>query len=104
MAERPPTRRPPPGWRTWRQAMMHICTGAAAHVAVPTALIVGTILTAVNQGAVIVSADLSPALVARVAANYLVPFVVSSIGYLVAGREPNAPPERQSEPQRKDQP
>lgn len=66
-------------------------SGATAHVAIPTALIVGTILTAVNQATVIASGVLSPALLARIAANYVVPFVVSSIGYLAAGRDTDAP-------------
>lgn len=95
MADRPRTRRQPPRWQTRGQAVRHICAGRTAHVAVPVALVVGTILTAVNQATVIVSADLSPVLIARIVANYLVPFVVSSIGYLAAGRAEDPPPERQ---------
>lgn len=69
------------------------------HVAIPTALVVGSILTAVNQGTVIFGGNMSPALIARVAANYLVPFFVSSIGYLAAGRDSDSPSQGRSEPQ-----
>lgn len=82
--------RRPPYWHTWTQAARHLCTGATVHVAAPVALVVGTILTAINQGTVIANGDLTWALWARVAANYTVPFVVSSTGYLAAGRQRDA--------------
>lgn len=45
-------------------------------------LIVGTWLTAFNQGDVILSDDLGVALWAKVALNYLTPFVVANLGLL----------------------
>ena len=50
------------------------------------ALVVGTILTLVNQGSVIFGGDASVVTWLRVAVNYLVPFVVASIGYLAPFR------------------
>lgn len=50
------------------------------------ALVVGTILTLVNQGSVIVGGDATAVTWVRVGVNYLVPFIVSSIGYLAPFR------------------
>ena len=50
------------------------------------ALVVGTILSVVNQGSVIVEGDATTTTWLRVAFNYFVPFVVSSIGYLAPFR------------------
>jgi hypothetical protein len=49
------------------------------------ALVVGTILVAINQGDSIVQGQLSAILALKLALDYLVPFLVSSTGY-VAGR------------------
>jgi hypothetical protein len=48
------------------------------------ALIVGTLLSLINQGTVIAGGDATAATWLRVAANYLVPFCVSSAGFLTA--------------------
>ena len=56
------------------------------------ALVVGTILTIINQTDRI--ADPTPALVLRVAANYLTPFIVSSLGWASAQRRLRAAAER----------
>jgi len=50
------------------------------------ALVVGTILTIVNQGSVLIGGDATVATWLRIGVNYLVPFVVSSIGYLAPFR------------------
>jgi Tfp pilus assembly protein PilO len=49
---------------------------------------VGTVLTLVNQVAVMAADDLSWPLIARVLVNYLVPFTVSSMAYLAPFRMP----------------
>lgn len=49
------------------------------------ALIVGTILTAINQADVIARGDATLTTWIKAAANYCVPFVVSNLG-LLAGR------------------
>jgi hypothetical protein len=48
----------------------------------PVALVVGTLLLAVNQGSDLSSGDLDLGTALRGLANYLIPYVVSSIGYL----------------------
>ncbi len=60
-------------WRSGRRpAIFRRCVTIAA--------IVGTILTAVNQGDVIVGGRFDPVLWWKIPANYLVPFVVSNLG------------------------
>jgi hypothetical protein len=49
------------------------------------ALVVGTILTAINLADVIARGDATSTTVAKAALNYLVPFVVSNLG-LLAGK------------------
>jgi hypothetical protein len=53
---------------------------------VPIALLVGTILSLVNQGSVIAGGDATAATWVRVLVNYLVPFCVSSAGYFIGQR------------------
>lgn len=60
--------------------------GATVRTAGPTALLVGTILSVVNQGAVITHGDGDGGTWIRVAVNFVVPFCVASIGYLTARR------------------
>jgi hypothetical protein len=50
------------------------------------ALVVGTILTAINHADVISRGDASSATLAKAALNYLVPFIVSNLGLLVGTR------------------
>jgi hypothetical protein len=52
------------------------------------ALVVGTILSAVNQGATIVDGTATWVTWVRVGVNYCVPFCVASIGFLAARRVP----------------
>jgi hypothetical protein len=49
------------------------------------ALVVGTLLTAINQADVIARGDATSATLAKAVLNYIVPFVVSNLG-LLAGR------------------
>lgn len=71
--------------------------GATARTAGPTAGVVGTVLSLVNQGSVIAGGDATPATWIRVAVNYLVPFLVASTGWLSA-RHTSAKPERSTKP------
>jgi len=48
---------------------------------IPIALVVGTLLSLVNQGSVLVSGTATAATWLRVAVNYVVPFCVSSAGF-----------------------
>lgn len=57
------------------------------------AVVVGTILTVVNQGDVILAGRLDPTLWWKIPANYLVPFVVSNLGSMSSlPRRPASPP------------
>lgn len=77
---------PVPPWSTPMEACRLILRGVTFRTGMRVALVVGTILTLVNQGSVVVDGDASAATWIRVAVNYLVPFIVSSIGYLAPFR------------------
>ncbi|MFC5731266.1 nitrate/nitrite transporter NrtS [Nocardioides vastitatis] len=68
-------------WATW---CWPILSGRTRHVAAPVALVVGTILLAVNQGSQLLAREVDLVTVLRALANYAIPYVVSSIGYLKA--------------------
>jgi hypothetical protein len=50
------------------------------------ALVVGTILTAINQADAIARGDATSATLAKAVLNYIVPFVVSNLGLLAGAR------------------
>ncbi|MGH8994585.1 MAG: nitrate/nitrite transporter NrtS, partial [Acidimicrobiales bacterium] len=75
-----PKRRPPP-WSSPREACVLIARGYTFRTGVVVASVVGTILSSVNEGTLIVSGHVGVSTWARVATNYLVPFVVASVGY-----------------------
>ena len=56
------------------------------------AVIVGVLLTAINQGAVIIGGDATPATYVRSALNFVVPFCVSNLGLLGARRSTGGEP------------
>ena len=83
-----PAHRPaPPAWSSWWECCLLIARGYTYRTAVVVAAVVGTLLSAVNEGAIIVSGRSDVATGLRVATNYLVPFVVASIGYLAPFRQ-----------------
>ncbi|WP_245975493.1 class I SAM-dependent methyltransferase [Amycolatopsis palatopharyngis] len=73
-------------WELPRDALLLVARGRTARTAVPVAVVVGTVLSLVNQGTVIVEGTADTGTWARVAVNYAVPFVVASIGFLLARR------------------
>lgn len=73
-------------WTTARQATRLILIGATAHVSIKVALVVGTILSAANQGAALVNGSATWVTWTRVLVNFLVPYLVSSVGYLASFR------------------
>ena len=85
------SRPPRPQWRTARQAAVLVLRGHTAATAGPIAALVGTVLSAVNEGATIVAGHPGPVTWLRVATNYLIPFLVSSAGWLSACRLPATP-------------
>lgn len=81
------------GWRWWSHAIGMVLRGTTWRVALPIALVVGTTLGLVNQGAELASGNADAATALRLVANYAIPYLVSSIGYLSAPtRDAPAPP------------
>ncbi len=68
-----------------REALAYCVRREHLRRTVRIAFVVGLLLTAVNQGAVIFGGDASTLTWVRSAANFLIPFVVSNIG-LLSGR------------------
>jgi hypothetical protein len=76
-------------WTRPREAVLWMLRGRTARTATPVALVVGAVLSAVNQGPVIISGRIEWSTWLRVAVNFLVPFLVASAGYLSARRRPD---------------
>lgn len=55
------------------------------------ALVVGTVLTVINQGDVLLAGHWSPALAWKLPLTYAVPFIVATLGSLGTGRVPRRP-------------
>ena len=75
-----------PSWTTPRQALGLFCRGATLRTAAPIAIIVGTVLSLVNQLQVVLDGEASWATWVRIAVNYAVPYTVASVGFLSACR------------------
>lgn len=73
-------------WTTWPQAARLVLTGRTRRPALVVALVVGTVLSVVNQAEAVVTSGMDWPTAARIACNYAVPYVVSSIGLLSAHR------------------
>ncbi|MGE3594319.1 MAG: nitrate/nitrite transporter NrtS [Dehalococcoidia bacterium] len=69
--------------RCLRHALLH---PALLRRSLITALVVGTILTAINQGDRILAGDVTAVMVLKIGLTYCVPFCVSSYGALGASR------------------
>lgn len=66
---------------------LHIaCSRRVVRRAIPTALVVGTILTAINQGGTLVTGDFTSALLWHIPLTYCVPYLVTTWGALGAAR------------------
>jgi hypothetical protein len=73
-----------PTWVTPREAYSLVFRRATLRRTVRIALLVGTILSVINQGGVIAGGEADLITWMRVLANYVVPFCVSSAGFLSA--------------------
>lgn len=73
-----------PTWVTPREAYGLVFRRTTLRRTVRIALLVGTILSVVNQGGVIAGGEADVITWMRVLANYVVPFCVSSAGFLSA--------------------
>lgn len=78
----------PPMWKSPGEALAVCRRRAVLRRTVRIALLVGTLLSIVNQGGVILGGDATTVTWLRVLANYVVPFCVSNAGVLSATRAP----------------
>lgn len=69
-------------WETWPQAFHLFLHGVTLSACIPVALIVGVILSTINQSDVIVSGSATTITWLKVGMNFVVPFCVSSYGFL----------------------
>jgi hypothetical protein len=77
---------PAGSWSTPGEALRIVFLRGTLRKTVRIALVVGTILSLINQLSVILDGRANYATWIRVGANYLVPFCVSSTGFLSATR------------------
>lgn len=75
-----------PTWRTAREAVRVCLLRSTLRRTVRIALVVGTVLSLVNQSNRIFGGTMTAMVWAKVALNYVVPFCVSSVGFLSATR------------------
>jgi hypothetical protein len=73
-------------WTQPGQAAQLVLRGRTGRTALPVAAVVGTVLSLVNQGAVVLDGAATGGTWVQVAVNYIVPFLVASIGYLSGRR------------------
>ena len=77
-----------PPWQQPGEACRLVLTATTAPISGPVAAVVGTVLTAVNQGAVLLEGKVGAASMLRIVANYAIPYCVSSYSALSAVRCP----------------
>lgn len=73
-------------WTRPREAVAQLLRGATVRTCSPVAVVVGTVLSVVNQGDVVLAGMADERVGAKVAANLLIPFLTSSTGALLAVR------------------
>jgi hypothetical protein len=78
----------PPTWGGWREAIGVIAYRPHLRKTVRIAAVVGTVLFCINQLDVVLRGDATTATWVKGAITYLVPFIVSNLGVLVASRRP----------------
>lgn len=80
-------RREPPEWCNAFECSKLILSGRTLPTAAIVSVVVGVVLSAVNEGAGIISGHFGTAIAIRVVTNFVVPFIVASIGYLAPFRK-----------------
>lgn len=73
-------------WKTWIEAFRLFFNGETLRSCIPVALVVGLLLSSINQGDVILSGAITTIIWLKVGMNFVIPFCVSSYGYLRACR------------------
>jgi hypothetical protein len=76
----------PPTWASWREAAGVVCHRPHLRKTATIALVVGTVLFGINQLDVVLRGDATAVVWIKSAVTYVVPFVVSNLGVLVASR------------------
>jgi hypothetical protein len=79
----------PPDLRYWSspsEALILLVCGATARTCLPIALVVGTVLSLVNQADIIVRQGVDSGVLLKILVNFLIPFLSSSAGALLAVR------------------
>jgi hypothetical protein len=77
-----------PAWSTWREAAAVIAYRQHLRKTTRVALLVGTVIFAINQLDVVLAHKATAATYLKGALTYLVPFAVSNYGILLATRRP----------------
>jgi hypothetical protein len=85
-------------WTRPHEAAWLLLCGATFRTCAPIALVVGTVLSLVNQGDVLVRGMADERVAWKIAANLLIPFLTSSLGALLAVRRRAARPDAQPRP------
>lgn len=81
-------------WGTTREALEVVRNPAHLRRTVAVALVVGTVLCAINQVDVLVHGHVGAGLVLKMLLTYAVPFCVANYGILMATRRPPSPRSR----------
>jgi hypothetical protein len=71
-------------WRGWREAAAVVMRPRNLRRTIITALVVGTILFAINQLNVVADGQATPLVWIKTGFTYLVPFAVANVGILIA--------------------
>ncbi len=85
-----------PPWSRPGEAARLLARGVTVRPCVPVAAVVGCVLSAINEGAPVAAGRAGWLTWVQIGLNFVVPFLVSSYGYLAAARVPRPPPPRQS--------
>jgi hypothetical protein len=75
-----------PTWTTWREAIAVIAYRPHLRRTIVIAVVVGTMLFAINQLDVVVRGDATAVVWIKSAVTYVVPFCVANAGVLAASR------------------
>ena len=81
-----------PPWSRPAEAVRLFARGTTVRACAPVAAVVGCVLSAINEGTQIAAGNAGWQTWVRVGLNFVVPFLVSSYGYLIAARVPRPPP------------
>lgn len=77
---------PAVSWSRPSEAVGLFLRGRTVGTAMPVAIVVGSVLSAVNQGDVLLAGAAGLGTWVRIGVNFLVPFCVASVGFLGACR------------------